>query len=361
MMRRVILSSLLIVALTACKKKVETIHPAYQSITQSVYASGIVKSRNQYQVFANVTGIIGKSFLTEGAFVKQGQVLLQIYNPTLELNKNNALLAANYNAIQNNADKLQELGFNIEVARRRKDSDSLLYLRQLNLWEQTVGSKVELEERELQSKSSKNAYQVALLKYQELQKQLDFAARQSAMNVAITTSQAGDLLVKSLIAGRVFSVLKKQGEMVTAQTPIAIIGESDDFYLELQVEEYDIAQVNEGQKILLSMDSYRGQVLEAVVSKIYPIMNEKTKTFTIEANFLKKPAKIYPNLTAEANIVIITKEKALLIPRNYLVEDQFVLLENGEKRKVQTGLKDYQKVEILGGISNQDALIKPVQ
>jgi multidrug resistance efflux pump len=308
-----------------------------------------------------VTGIIGKSYLTEGAFVKQGQVLLQINNPTLELNKNNALLAANYNALQNNADKLQELAFNIEVARRRKDSDSLLYLRQINLWEQTVGSKVELEERELQSKSSKNAYQVALLKYQELQKQLDFAARQSAMNVAITTSQAGDLLVKSLIAGRVFSVLKKQGEMVTAQTPIAIIGESNDFYLELQVEEYDIAQVNEGQKILLSMDSYRGQVLEAVVSKIYPIMNEKTKTFTIEANFLKKPAKIYPNLTAEANIVIITKEKALLIPRNYLVEDQFVLLENGEKRKVQTGLKDYQKVEILGGISNQDAIIKPAQ
>lgn len=312
-------------------------------------------------MFANVTGIIGKSYLSEGAFVKQGQVLLQINNPTLELNKNNALLAANYNALQNNADKLQELSFNIEVARRRKDSDSLLYLRQLNLWEQTVGSKVELEERELQAKSSKNAYQVALLKYQELQKQLDFAARQSAMNVAITTSQAGDLLVKSLIGGRVFSVLKKQGEMVTAQTPIAIIGESDDFYLELQVEEYDIAQVNEGQKILLSMDSYRGQVLEAVVSKIYPIMNEKTKTFTIEANFSKKPEKIYPNLTAEANIVITTKEKALLIPRNYLVEDQFVLLENGEKRKVQTGLKDYQKVEILGGISNQDALIKPAQ
>lgn len=361
MMRRVILSGLLIVALTACKKKVETIHPVYQSITQSVYASGVVKSRNQYQVFANATGIIGKSYLSEGAFVHQGQVLLQINNPTLELNKNNALLAANYNSLPNNADKLQELSFNIEVAKRRKDSDSLLYFRQLNLWEQTVGSKVELEERELQAKSSKNAYQAALLKYQELQKQLDFSARQSAMNAAITNAQLGDLQVRSLLSGRVFSVLKKQGEMVTAQTPIAIIGESDNFYLELQVEEYDIAQVKEGQKILLSMDSYRGQVLEAVVSKIYPIMNERTKTFTIEANFLKKPEKIYPNLTAEANIIITTKEKALLIPRNYLVGDQFVLLENGEKRKVQTGLKDYQKVEILGGISTHDALTKPAQ
>ena len=79
------------------------------------------------------------------------------------------------------------------------------------------------------------------------------------------------------------------------------------------------------------------------------------------AQFEKAPEQLYPNLTAEANIIIQTKEKTLTIPRNYLVQDSFVLLENKEKRKVVTGLKDYKKVEILEGISATDKLLDPLK
>jgi multidrug efflux pump subunit AcrA (membrane-fusion protein) len=108
------------------------------------------------------------------------------------------------------------------------------------------------------------------------------------------------------------------------------------------------------------MDSYKGRVFEAIVSKIDPIMNEQSKSFTIEAAFINPPPTLYPNLTVEANIVIAVKENALLIPRNYLVDDQYVLLPNKEKRKVETGMKDYQQVEILKGLSSADEIIKPV-
>jgi multidrug efflux pump subunit AcrA (membrane-fusion protein) len=107
------------------------------------------------------------------------------------------------------------------------------------------------------------------------------------------------------------------------------------------------------------MDSYKGQVFEAKVSKIVPIMNERNKTFLIEADFNKAPEKLYPNLSAEANIVIQTKEQALLIPRNLLVDQQYVLLANGERRLVQTGLADYEQVEILSGITTADELLMP--
>jgi hypothetical protein len=36
-----------------------------------------------------------------------------------------------------------------------------------------------------------------------------------------------------------------------------------------------------------------------------------------------------------------------------------VLLENKEKRKVTVGLKDYQKAEIVNGLTVKDVLIKP--
>jgi transcriptional regulator of nitric oxide reductase len=60
-----------------------------------------------------------------------------------------------------------------------------------------------------------------------------------------------------------------------------------------------------------------------------------------------------------ANIVIEIKEKALTIPRNYLINNEYVLLANQEKRKVVVGLKDYEKVEIISGLTAKELLFKP--
>jgi len=358
--KQILISTSFVLALAGCSGKKEIVHPEFQPITASVYASGVVKSRNQYQVFAPTPGVIGKIYITEGDLVKRGQPIVQVNNRATQLSKDNSQITANYNALQNNEDKLAELQYNIEVAKERNEIDSLLYVRQKNMWQQNVGTKVDLEQKELNSRNSKVGYENAILRYGQLKKQLDFSARQSQKILEITSSQANDLLVKSEVTGKVFSVLKKQGEMVTSLTPIAILGESNNFYLELQVDEYDIAKINVNQKVLITMDSYRGKVFEGIVSKVYPMMNEKSKTFTLEAIFVKGPERLYPNLTAEANIVITTKEKALLIPRNCLLEGDYVIMENGEKRKVEIGLMDYQKAEILKGLTANDAIIKPL-
>ncbi len=359
-MRRILPVFFLLLSVSACKSKKEVVFPERKSITHSVYASGVIKSRNQYQVFANVPGVIAKVYVSIGDIVKQGQPIVLINNRAAQLSRDNSQIAASFNSFQNNKERLDELKYNIEVARQKKEVDSLLYVRQLNLWKQNVGSKVELEQKELNSKNSQSAFESAMIRYEQLKKQMEFADRQSKKQFEISSAQAGDLQVKSEFNGKVFNVLKYQGEMVTAQTPIAIIGEADNFYLELQVDEYDIAQIREGQKVLITMDSYRGQVFEAAVSKIYPIMNERSKTFTLEANFVKAPEKLYPFLTAEANVVIAVKENALLIPRSFLVDEDYVVLESGEKKKVQTGLKDYQKVEIVSGLTEKDAIIRPL-
>jgi multidrug resistance efflux pump len=355
-----ILIGALSIAIQGCSAKREVIHPEFQSITESVYASGVVKSRNQYQVFAPTPGVIGKVYITEGDLVKQGQPIVRVNNRATQLSKDNSEIAARYNSLQNNEDKLAELQYNIEVAKEKNEVDSLLYVRQQNLWKQNVGTKVDLEQKELNARNSKATYVSAQLRYDQLKKQLNFAASQSKKAFEITASQANDLMVKSEITGKVFSVLKKQGEMVTSLTPIAVIGESNNFYLELQVDEYDIAKINVNQKVMITMDSYRGKVFEGVVSKIYPMMNERSKTFTLEAMFTKGPEKVYPNLTVEANIIIIAKEKALLIPRNCLLDGDYVIMESGEKRKVETGLMDYQKAEILKGLRETDAIVKPL-
>lgn len=342
-----------------CKKKVLTVTPAEEKITESVYASGIVKSKDQYQVYASANGVVADLPVEEGDLVKKGEVLMRLKNTTARLNTENAVLAANYASTSSNTEKLRDLQNAIQLAKIKMENDSSLLERQRNLWKQNIGTRNELERLELAWRNSLNACQAAKLKYRDLQKQISFQDKQAQKNVSITKSIAADFTLKSETDGKVYNLLVTTGEMVNVQSPVATIGSATDFMLELQVDEYDIARIKKNQQVLISMDSYKGAVFEGIVTKINPLMNERSKSFTVEADFVKPPPALFPNLTCEANIVIKSKDKALIIPCNYLLNGDYVLMKNNEKRKVVTGLKDYQKVEIIKGLTNKDVIRKP--
>ncbi|WP_258931890.1 efflux RND transporter periplasmic adaptor subunit [Flavobacterium oreochromis] len=120
-----------------------------------------------------------------------------------------------------------------------------------------------------------------------------------------------------------------------------------------------MVRVEVGQKVLITMDSYKGEVFQATINKIYPIMDARSRTFKIEAHFVKPPQKLYPNLTAEANIIIKTRKNVLTIPRNYLIENEYVLVNKDEKRKIKIGLSDYQNVEVIGGLKVEETIYLP--
>jgi HlyD family secretion protein len=347
--------------LLSCKSKQETIRPTIQSITESVYASGIVKSKNQYQVFSSVNGIIERVHVTEGDIVRKGDAIITLVSEASKLNADNARLMALYSSEKQNADRLNELKVNIDLAKTKMESDSVFLQRQSKLWEQSIGSRNELDQRELAFKNSVTAYTAALLRYNDLKKQIGFSARQSRKNLEISTVLANDFTIKAKQNGKIYSVLKEPGEMVNTQTPVAVIGEDDQFMMELQVDEYDIAKIKQKQKVFVTMDSYKSEVFEAVIDKIDPIMNDRLRSFKVEALFTSRVPRLYPNLTVEANILINTKENAVTIPRSYLVDESYVLLKSGEKRKVVTGLKDYQRAEVVSGLTTDVILTKPAE
>ena len=345
----------------SCKNKVEKIKPSVEPITESIYASGILKSRNQYQAFATVNGIVENVFVAEGDTVKKGTPILSISNETQKLNKENAELAAAFSDINANQGKLNEAMLFIELSKNIMKNDSALYFRQKNLWQQQVGTKVDLELRELSYQNSKAAYYSSIVKYADLKRQLDFTSSQSKKNLLISSNLESDFTLKSEIDGIVYGIYKSKGEIVGLQTPLATIGDAKHFILEMQVDEYDILKIRRGQTVLVTLDSYKGKVFEASVTKINPLMNERSLTFLVEAEFTKQPEVLYPNITFEANIVLQSKDKAILIPRDYVLNDSMVTKSDGTKIVVKTGLKDYQKIEILSGISTNDELIKPTE
>ncbi len=349
----------LLLLLAGCSGEQEVVKPTVETITESIYASGIIKSEDQYQVFSTVNGIVEKVYVEEGDTVVIGQPLFSLSNTIQELNKENASLTAAFYDLNANQEKINDAQQLVDLTRSKMRNDSTLYARQLSLWKQNVGSKVELEQRELAYENAQNSYQSAIVKYNDLKRQLAFNSSQSKKNLLIARKLNDDYVVRSEINGIVYGIYKKRGELVSPQTPVAVLGDTTRFILEMQVDEYDITQIRKGQQVIVSMDSYRGKTFEARVTKINAMMNERTKSFTVEATFIKQPPVLFPNFSFEANIVLRSKKNALLIPRSLLLPGNRVLLSNGEKRKVTIGLKDYRQVEITSGLKATDELIRP--
>jgi HlyD family secretion protein len=345
--------------LFSCGTKQKTSFPTSGTITESIYASGVIKTSDQYQAFVTVNGIVDEILIKEGDSVQVGSPLITITNQLQKYSAENAAIAANFNDLAANQGKLEDSKLLIESAKNKFRVDSALYFRQKNLWQQQIGTKVDFELKELAFLTSKAAYLSAFQKYRDLKRMLEFSSSQAKKNLQISTNQAQEFTLRSKTNGIVYSLLKTKGEIVSPQTPIAVIGNYKDFVLELQVDENDILRVQKGLKVLITLDSYKNQVFEAKVSKISELMNERSKTFLVEANFTKAPPKLFPNITFEANILLSKKEKALLIPRIFLKNDSLVTLASGEERVVKIGLKDFQKVEIVSGIQVTDEIIKP--
>jgi HlyD family secretion protein len=343
----------------SCSNSIEEILPERRDISESVYASGKVVSKNQYEVIPNANGTIQEIFVSEGDTVEIGSPILTVMDASTLLNREMAALAKGFSERQQNMARLKELEINISLAKRRMENDSLLYVRQQNLYEKGIGTKIELEQRKLAWENSVSDYQTSLLSHQELERQITYNEKNASKNLELARAMESDLMVKSKIKGQVYALLKEKGEMVNAQTPVAVLGASDEFVLELQVDEYDIVRVEKNQKVKVSMDSYRSEVFDALITKINPMMDERSKSFIVEALFIDGPPRLYPNLTLEANIIIQVKEGALLVPSNYIMEDKFIISQAGDTLAVTLGIKNYQYTEILEGIDENTVLLKP--
>lgn len=346
---------------TSCKKTKESLTVAHGEITESVYASGKVKAIDQYNVYSTVNGVVQEIPVNVGDRVAAGQTILALDNLTSGLNTENAKAALELSAenSRKGSDKLREIELSVTLALERLRLDSIQFGRQKNLWEQKASTQFEFDQKKLTYDNSLLNYQSAKARLAQLKTQLQNDLRRASINYDLNKKIFSDYSIKSAFDGKVYDILKERGELVTPQTVLAVIGRADTFFLELEIDENDIIKINRGQKALVTMDSYKGQVLEAVISKINPIMNERSRTFTVEAQLTTPPAKLFPNLTAEANIVIRSKQNTITIPNSYIVDKSYVLMANDEKRAIKIGLRDYQKSEVLEGLHANDIIYKP--
>lgn len=349
-----------IALLASCGKDRETTKPTVGPITESVYASGVVKAAGQYQVYPTATGQVLTLLVKEGDTVRAGTPLLRIDDRSVSATARSA--SAQVRLLEQNASDngpvLAQLKETLEQARDKFALDSANYERQKALWAQQIGSKSELEQRELAYNTSKAAVVRASKALAESRERLRTELEVARNNATISTAGSDDRTPASLIDGIVYDLLVEPGELATPQKPVAVVGSATDLYLELEVDEKDIARVQVGQSVSVTLELYE-YAFDATVTRIIPLMDPRSRTFTVEARFREKPPKLFPNITAEANILLRMKDDAITIPASYLVDGTHVLTGEEERTPVRIGLRDLERVEILDGIDSTTVLYKP--
>jgi HlyD family secretion protein len=191
------------IVLISCKKEKESVKVVQESISESVYGSAIILSKNQYEVYAPNTGILQKILINEGDIVKRGQSIFIIQNETSRLQAENAKIGFDFAEWNRQGEKLKELEGQIELSKNKMKNDSLIYERQKKIWDQNIGAAIDLEKKELSYESSKNEYKVAQYRYNDLKKQLSFLSLQSKKLLSISKSQLSDYIIKSKVNGKV--------------------------------------------------------------------------------------------------------------------------------------------------------------
>lgn len=360
MMRSMPCMILGLVLLAGCGSDRESTRPTVGPITESVYASGVVKAAGQYQVYPVATGQVTEILVHEGDTVKAGAPLLRIDDRSTSASARSA--SAQVRLLEQNASEngpvLVQLRESLAQARDRYVVDSANYERQKVLWSQQVGSKVDLEQRELAYQTSKAAVVRATKALTESRDRLRTELEVARNNAAISAAGNNDRTPSSLIDGIVYDLLVEPGELASPQRPVAVVGSANDLYLELEVDEKDIARIQVGQEVAVTLELY-DEAFDAAITRIIPLMDPRSRTFTVEARFTDRPPRLYPNITAEASIVLQRKDRAVTIPASYLVGGSQVLVGDEERREVRVGLRDLERVEVLDGIDSTTVIFKP--
>lgn len=344
----------------SCSDKYDKILPVERALTESVYSSLTIQPDSLYQAYAIVAGILECNFVEEGDIVSKNKPLIQIINKTPKLNAHNAKLALelaqdNYKGSATILDGIKD---EITAARLKFANDSINYFRQENLWKQNIGSKVEYDTKKLSYELSLNSLKLLESRYNRTKNELRTAVLQAQNNYQTSLIMNTDFTIKSKINGKVYALYKEPGEIVTTMEPLASLGSATRFVVEMLVDEVDIVKIQENQKVLINLDAYNDHIFTGKVSKIYPKKDERNQTFTVEALFDDPPDVLYPGLSGEANIIISTKDKALTIPKEYLIDANRVKTDNGII-SIIIGLQNLEFVEVLSGITEDTYIYLP--
>ncbi|MCM1109413.1 MAG: efflux RND transporter periplasmic adaptor subunit [Clostridium sp.] len=318
----------------------ETTEAQFDTIRNSVTATGTIEPVTEVEVGTQVSGIISRIYVDYNSVVKKGDIIAELdkTNLTSELNSARANLAS---------------------AKSDLDFQTANYQRYKTLNEKGLVSRTE--------------YETAYLSYRKAQE----SYRTMTENVKKAETNIGYATITSPIDGVVLSKAVEEGQTVASSfstpTLFTIAQDLTDMRVIADIDEADIGEVKEGQRVTFTVDAFPNDTFHGQVTQVRQeaTVESNVVTYEVVISAPNDDLKLKPGLTANVTVYTLEKNNVLTVPNkalrftpneHLLGEDCRIIdcegkdkvwAQEGDTLKaiaVKTGLTNGTLTEILGGI-----------
>lgn len=317
----------------------ETAVVGVNDISNSVTATGTIEPVTSVDVGTQVSGIVAKLYVDYNSVVKKGQVIAELDKTNLTSQVNTARAALNNAQSQLTYQKAN-------------------YNRYKTLYDKGLVSADE--------------YETALLSYRQAQD----AVTQQRESLQQAQTNLGYATITSPVDGVVLSREVEEGQTVAAsfETPtlFTIAQDLTDMRVIADVDEADIGEVREGERVTFTVDAYPDDTFSGTVTQVRQEGNTEDNVVTYEVviSAPNKDLKLKPGLTANVTIYTLDKRGVLSVPNKALrftpmkelIGDAQVKDCKGNNKvwtyggnvfqahPVKIGISDGVNTELLGGV-----------
>ena len=251
-------------------------------VTNMVTATGTIEPITKVEVGTQVSGVVERIYVDFNSEVKEGQLIAELDKTNLKSAL--AQAQASYDNAQNEKKYLQTI-----------------FDRQKTLYENKVISKSDYDDAQYNLNNSKSSVVQRLSDLQKARTNLSYANIYSPIN-GVVLSRAideGQTVAASFSTPTLFTIAKDLKEM----------------QVEADVDEADIGQVKEGQRVSFTVDAYQNETFEGTVTQVRldPTITSNVVTYTVVIKADNPDLKLKPGLTATISIYTLELKNILTI------------------------------------------------
>lgn len=367
-----------------------------------VSETGVIEPLTKVEVKSRVAGQVARILVDVGDRVEKGQLLIQLDTTDMERERARAeadrdMAKARLAMLEagSRPEEIQEAQAQLEQAESAYQRAHVEYERaQAALKAQTITAR--------DAEAARSDFEAAKAQREAARARLDrlkagarpeelMEARAQLAKAEVALRAAQDQLdyasIRSPMAGTVIKRGIEVGEMVspgvsaTAQgTSMLTVADLDRLILKSNLNQIDIGKVKKGLAVEVRVDSAPGKVFVGTIHKVAPAAEagknaqDGLQTFPVETILTAESGEetdlLKPGMTADLDIQVVSKPKALYLPVEAVVrgkgDEATVTLPPAAKdakpevRTVKLGLTNDHQIEIVEGLAKGDVvLIKP--
>lgn len=189
--------------------------------------------------------------------------------------------------------------------------------------------------------------------------------REQELNLKAAESDLKETEMSATFSGLISEVFLEEGDRVSAGQSVINLVETNQFKVEVEIDEIEMNLVEKGQEAIVRIDAIPGTDFPGVIERIAFRARDNNGVITLPVTILitENHPGFRPNLTAELEIIIAEISDNLMVPISavYTMDntDFVIRIEEGKpvQTPVQTGIDDGARIIIQEGLQEGDTVL----